>query len=131
MTDASLVRMAQRDQTLKQVTVLIIDEAHERSLNTDLVIGLSKLVMQKRPHDFYVVIASATIDERPFLNYYFGNGPLHKTALKVPGRVFPVTKEYKPPKAQDDVLGTFLIEQVVDTLTSHGRGHCLVFLPGK
>ncbi|CAF4795044.1 unnamed protein product, partial [Rotaria socialis] len=94
MTDAALIRESQRDPSLKRIRVLIIDEAHERSLNTDIVIGMSKLLLQQRPDDFYVVIASATINPTRFLQFF--DRPQSKP-LEVKGRVFPVTCIEKPP----------------------------------
>ena len=61
MTDSALIHTSQTDPDLNQIRVLIIDEAHERSLNTDIVVGIAKLLLAKRPNNFYVVIASATI----------------------------------------------------------------------
>ncbi|CAF4316572.1 unnamed protein product, partial [Rotaria sp. Silwood2] len=67
MTDAALVRESQRDPKLKRVHILLIYEAHERFLNTDIVLGIAKLLLAQRPDDFYVVIASVTIDSARFL----------------------------------------------------------------
>ncbi len=58
MTDATLIRELQTFPNLEHISVLIIDEAHERSLNTDIVLGIAKLVLHARPRDFHVVIAS-------------------------------------------------------------------------
>ena len=127
MTDACLVRLAQKDLSLKGVSVLIIDEAHERSLNTDLVIGISKLVLQQRPNDFYVVISSATIDPKPFLEFYFETDPLPKS-LSVKGRVFDITDEEKPIEFTGSY--DFLVPNVLKILKENPLGNCLVFLPG-
>jgi HrpA-like RNA helicase len=101
MTDAALVRRVQKDPLLSGVSVLIIDEAHERSLNTDLVLGISKQLASnpERPNPLHVVIASATIDPKPFVQYFKGdhsNEALERHVLDVKGRVFPVDVEYKP-----------------------------------
>ncbi|KAF0684383.1 Aste57867_23618 [Aphanomyces stellatus] len=133
MTDAALVKLAQKEATLKSISVLIIDEAHERSLNTDLVLAIAKLVLAKRQNDFYVVVASATIDERPFLRFFFGDAQyIGREALKVPGKVFPISIEEQPIeyKKNRDYL-PMLIKIVFQTLRDHPYGHCLVFLPGQ
>jgi ATP-dependent helicase HrpA len=83
MTDAALIRDLKDDPLLRKYSVLIIDEAHERSLNTDISLGVAKLVLQQRPDDFYVVIASATIDPKEFLAFF---GIQRHAPLSVPGR---------------------------------------------
>eukprot|EP00731_Ephydatia_muelleri_P014667 Em0008g387a len=132
MTDSSLVRMAQNDTNLMQVSVLIIDEAHERSLNTDIVLGIAKQVRNNRKEDFHVVIASATIDPKPFLDFFFSENSISKPLI-VPGRTFPVVVEYVDDIDEDDDLltGGYLISKVIKTLNIHQEGHCLVFLPGS
>ena len=88
MTDAMLIQQLRGgDQTLKHISVLMIDEAHERSLNTDIVLGIAKLIKKQRPDDFYVIIASATIDPKPFLDFFnLSTIPKHLGAMKVPGQ---------------------------------------------
>eukprot|EP01041_Mallomonas_annulata_P007813 gene7813-15980_t len=138
MTDSSLVRMAQQDSLLSKVKVLIIDEAHERSFNTDLVLGIAKRIRTLRPNDFHVVIASATIDPEPFLNFFFG--PISKTVnpaarqpLQVEGKMFPVelTDPIIPKDKFTNVIQELLIPAVVKSLKEFDEGHCLVFLPGS
>ena len=134
MTDAMLVRELQNSATLDHIGVLVIDEAHERSLNTDIVIGIAKQVLAKRPTDFYVVVASATIDATKFLNYFFPTGPVPKP-LEVEGRVFPVTLDYKPPGEEvsdREFIAKHVVPTVIDEITADGsKGHTLVFLPGQ
>ena len=132
MTDSSLVRMAQKDANLMKVSVLIIDEAHERSLNTDLVLGIAKLVRKNRKEDFHVVVASATIDPKPFLDFFFSESSVSKPLI-VPGRTFPVEVEYVDDIDEDDDLlkSGYLISKVIKSLKIHQEGHCLVFLPGS
>lgn len=132
MTDASLVHMAQTDANMSRVSVLVIDEAHERSLNTDLVLGIARLVREKRKNDFYVVIASATIDPKPFLEFFFDRISVYQP-LNVPGRTFPVEIEYANDIDDDDdfLKSGYLISKVIESLKKHKEGHCLVFLPGS
>jgi len=71
MTDSALVQLSQNDRLLSKIRVLMIDEAHERNLNTDIVLGIAKDILEKRRDDFFVIIASATIDPKPFLDFFF------------------------------------------------------------
>lgn len=140
MTDGALVHKAQEDPLLKDISVLIIDEAHERSLNTDLVIGIAKLLIDKRPNDFHVIISSATINPKPFLDFFspkinptpsldvFYPTDSLKKSLDIEGRVFEIKDEEDP----TDFSGGYeeLIPKVVDILEKNPEGNCLVFLPG-
>jgi len=125
MTDAALVQLAQKDPLLKNVAVLIIDEAHERSLNTDIVLGIAKIIRDKRD-DFHVVISSATIDETIFLKFF----NLSQPSLSVPGRVFPVTLEYEPPPKNGKYLEDFYVSKLLQVL-SEKQGHALIFFSGQ
>ncbi|CAF1002038.1 unnamed protein product [Rotaria sordida] len=130
MTDAALIRESQRDPILKHVRVLIIDEAHDRSLNTDIVIGISKLLLAQRPDDFYVVIASATIDPTHFLQFF--DRPT-SALLEVKGRIFSVSKDEKPPPlncSDQKLIVSHIVPSIVE-LYPHHQGHTLVFLPGQ
>ncbi|UJR19686.1 hypothetical protein I4U23_022820 [Adineta vaga] len=130
MTDAALIRESQRDPELKHIRVLIIDEAHERSLNTDIVIGISKLLLAKRPDDFYVIIASATIDPTRFLQFFDRSS---YTPLKVEGRVFEVTKAERPPPpncTDQKLIISHVVPSIIELYPQH-EGHILVFLPGQ
>ena len=126
MTDGSLIQESTEDEHLSRVRVLIIGEAHERSLSTDIVLGMAKLLLKRRPKDFYVVISSATIDPTKFLNFFEQS---NNQLLQVPGRVFNVTLENITPKPKESVE-----EQAVSTLLSlydEHEGSTLVFLPGQ
>jgi ATP-dependent helicase HrpA len=130
MTDAALIRDSQRDPSLKHIRVLIIDEAHERSLNTDIVIGIAKILLAQRPNDFYVVIASATIDPARFLHYFNRST---SARLEVKGRVFPVKEINKPPPSgcsDQKLIETHIIPSLVE-LYPQNEGHTLIFLPGQ
>lgn len=137
MTDAALVRMVQHDPLLQGVSVLVVDEAHERSLNTDLVLGIAKQIRGARPDDFHVVVASATIDPRPFVRYFVEEGDtkdaMARHVLEAEGRVFPVDLEYRPHKQGGTRirLPDHVIPILVEALEDHPDGHALVFLPGS
>ncbi|CAF2761381.1 unnamed protein product [Rotaria sp. Silwood2] len=125
MTDAIFIQESQDDYQLSNVRVLIIDEAHERALNTDIVLGIAKLLLITRPTDFYVVIASATVDPAKFLEFF---QQTNSHPLKVPGRVYDVSVEYIP------CTDWPLLQHAVSTtqkLYNNHQGHTLVFLPGQ
>ncbi|CAF5206949.1 unnamed protein product, partial [Rotaria magnacalcarata] len=126
MTDSALIHESQEDRQLSNIKVLIIDEAHERSLNTDIVIGLSKILLSVRKTDFYVVIASATIDPSKFLDY-FKRSP--DQVLDVPGRVYDISVDSLP-KPDDLTEGEHAVSALLQSYDKY-QGHSLVFLPGQ
>jgi ATP-dependent helicase HrpA len=128
MTDGILLAEIQHDRLLLQYDTLIIDEAHERSLNIDFILGYLKRILPKRK-DLKVVITSATIDPHRFAQY-FNAAPV----IEVSGRSYPVDIRYRPlcPDAENnerDLQQAIL--DAVDELTRLGRGDILVFLPGE
>ena len=130
MTDAALIQQTQSDPNLSHIRVLLIDEAHERSLNTDIVIGIAKLLLKTRPNDFFVVIASATIDTTRFLEFFERNpnGP-----LSIPGVTFDVTEQYLPPPegcTDQKLIEVHVVPTVLRLYPQH-QGHTLVFLHGQ
>ncbi|WP_084692799.1 ATP-dependent RNA helicase HrpA [Thalassomonas actiniarum] len=125
MTDGILLAEMQTDRLLRQYDTLIIDEAHERSLNIDFILGYVKQILPKRP-DLKVIITSATIDPERF-SRHFDNAPI----IEVSGRTYPVEMLYRPLAEQEDVDIISGILQAVDELTAIGQGDILVFLNGE
>jgi ATP-dependent helicase HrpA len=131
MTDGILLAEIQRDRLLRRYDTLIIDEAHERSLNVDFILGYLKRLLPRRP-DLKVVITSATIDPERF-SRHFGDAPI----IEVSGRTYPVEVRYRPiqPEGDDDVDPdrdqTQAILDAVDELSAEGPGDILVFLSGE
>ncbi|GAB3688298.1 ATP-dependent RNA helicase HrpA [Angustibacter aerolatus] len=131
MTDGILLQELQRDRLLSRYDTLVIDEAHERSLNIDFVLGYVKQLLPQRP-DLKVVITSATIDVERF-SQHFDGAPV----LEVSGRTFPVEVRYRPvvdpddPDADPDRDQAQAICDAVLELGAEGDGDVLVFLPGE
>ncbi|CAA9348466.1 MAG: ATP-dependent helicase HrpA [uncultured Nocardioidaceae bacterium] len=151
MTDGILLTDMQRDRTLLAYDTLIIDEAHERSLNIDFILGYLRRLLPRRP-DLKVIITSATIDPQRFADA-FGGAPV----VEVSGRTYPVEVRYRPlllpdPGAEDEELPparaadaarsqstkqreareqVVAIADAVDELVAEGPGDILVFLSGE
>ena len=132
MTDGILLAETQGDPLLKQYDTIIIDEAHERSLNIDFLLGFLKQLLPKRP-DLKVIITSATIDANRFAQH-FGSVEKPAPVLEISGRLYPVELRYRPiqdgEKDKDRDLMT-AITDAVDELCRIGSGDVLVFLPGE
>ena len=132
MTDGILLAEVQRDRMLRAYDTLIIDEAHERSLNVDFLLGYLKQLLPRRP-DLKVIITSATIDTERFAQHFDG-----APVVEVSGRTYPVEVRYRPvvdPDAADDTAEerdqTQAIVDAVDELRREGPGDVLVFLSGE
>ena len=117
VTEAILVRQLQSDPALEDYQVIVLDEFHERSVNTDLALAFLKEAMQLRD-DLFVVIMSATIDTGRLQSYLGKNTPI----VKIPGRQFAVKVEYEPEKS--------VVSAICTALDSKMDGNILVFLPG-
>ncbi len=130
MTDGILLTEMQRDRRLLRYDTLIIDEAHERSLNIDFILGYLKRLLPSRP-DLKVIITSATIDPQRF-SEAFDKAPV----VEVSGRTYPVEVRYRPiaePDGSDEELRdqAQAICDAVDELSAAGPGDILVFLSGE
>ncbi|WP_052394279.1 ATP-dependent RNA helicase HrpA [Kutzneria sp. 744] len=131
MTDGILLAEIQSDRLLSRYDTLIIDEAHERSLNIDFIMGYVKQLLPRRP-DLKVIITSATIDPERF-SRHFGDAPI----VEVSGRTYPVETRYRPiidpedPDADPDRDQVQAILDAVDELQAEGPGDILVFLSGE
>ena len=128
MTDGILLAETQKDPKLIQYDTIIIDEAHERSLNIDFLLGYIKNLLPKRP-DLKIIITSATIDVEKF-SAHFNQAPI----IQVSGRTFPVDIIYRPLKQ----LSQDVVENIEDAVLSSindlppgNKGDILIFLPGE
>ncbi|WP_415200991.1 ATP-dependent RNA helicase HrpA [Pseudorhodoferax sp.] len=131
MTDGILLAETQTDPLLKAYDTLIIDEAHERSLNIDFLLGYLRRILPQRP-DLKVIVTSATIDADRFAQHFrSGQGPA--PILYVSGRMFPVEQRWRPFEESRDHGLNEAIAEAVDELWRDPRqaGDILVFLPGE
>lgn len=140
MTDGILLAETQHDRFLEKYDTLIVDEAHERSLNIDFLLGYLKTLLPRRP-DLKLIITSATIDLERF-SKHFNDAPI----IEVSGRTYPVETWYRPLAAEVDEEGERLLDDLsidqgilaaLDEIAEHERsvgkrpGDVLVFLPGE
>ncbi len=133
MTDGILLAETQSDPYLNAYEAIIIDEAHERSLNIDFLLGYLKELLPRRP-DLKLIITSATIDAERFAAHFAQAGK-PAPVIEVSGRLYPVEVRYRPVQdidAQDDERDLYdAIVDAVDELARLGPGDILVFLPGE
>jgi RNA helicase HrpA len=127
MTDGILLQEMKLDPWLSKYSVLIVDEAHERSLNIDFILGLLKRVLESRT-DFKVIISSATINAEVF-SEYFGECPV----VKIEARRFPVILIYDPPATDADEEAILAKIEVITTriISEKREGDILIFLSGE
>lgn len=129
MTDGILLAETQHDRFLTQYDTIIIDEAHERSLNIDFLLGYLKIILPKRP-DLKIIVTSATIDAERF-SRHFGKAPI----IEVSGRTYPVDILYRPLYNDDEEKREMEMEEAIvsaaEELWRRAPGDILVFLPGE
>jgi len=129
MTDGILLAETQGDPLLKAYDTLIIDEAHERSLNIDFLLGYLRQILPRRP-DLKIVVTSATIDADRFANHFASaRGPA--PVIQVSGRLYPVEQRWRPYEESRDHDLNDAIADAVDELWRGPPGDILVFLPGE
>ena len=130
MTDGILLAETQNDPLLEAYDTLIIDEAHERSLNIDFLLGYLRQILPRRP-DLKVVVTSATIDADRFARHFASSkGPA--PVIMVSGRTFPVEMRWRPfEETREHDLNDAIAEAVDELWTGNAAGDILVFLPGE
>ncbi len=128
MTDGILLNEMRRDPKLLNYDAVILDEAHERNLDTDLLLGCIRRILPERPN-FRLIVSSATLDVGRFSSY-FSDAPI----IQLEGRTYPVDVRYRPPDEDEDddpdldVMILHAVEELAEELPS---GDVLVFLPGE
>ncbi len=140
MTDGILLAEMQKDRLLRQYDTIIIDEAHERSLNIDFILGYLKQILTKRP-DLKIIITSATIDPQRFAKHFVNKAGEMAPVIEVSGRTYPVEMRYRPLNdRRSEIDGEDVTEDLdiisgilsaVDELSDCGHGDILVFLNGE
>jgi len=128
MTDGILLRKIQEDPLLREYSAVMVDEAHERSLNIDFVLGLLKRLQRKRREaglpPLKIIVTSATLEKEKFAQY-FGDAPI----LEIPGRLYPVEIHYENGKVYDYTSAA--AEKVKSIISENKEGDILVFMPGQ
>ena len=132
MTDGIMLAETQSDRFLEQYDTIIVDEAHERSLNIDFLLGYLRRLLPKR-RDLRIIVTSATIDAERFANF-FATPDNQVPVVQVEGRTWPVEMRYQPLEGDDASRNSERdwldgITDAVDELASESHGHILVFLP--
>ena len=126
ITDGCLVRECISDPMMSKYDVIMLDEAHDRSIHTDILFGLCKSLLKKRP-ELRLIITSATLDISQFKSFYE-----EAATMEIPGRIFPVAilhSKENAPSSQNEAIEKAL--EVVKKLHRKDPGHILVFLPGQ
>ena len=127
MTDGILLAETQGDALLAAYDTLIIDEAHERSLNIDFLLGYLRQILPQRP-DLKLIITSATLDAERFAKHFTING-VTPPVVEVSGRLYPIEVRYRPVQRDGDLMDALV--DAVDEAHREGPGDVLVFLPGE
>jgi ATP-dependent helicase HrpA len=123
VTDGLLLAEIRRDPLLRRYDTVIVDEAHERSLNIDFLLGCLHRILPQRP-DLKLIITSATIDPERF-SKHFGDAPI----IEVSGRTFPVEVRYRPPREDEELLEA--LADTVEELLAERDGDVLAFFSGE
>lgn len=129
MTDGILLAETQTDPLLRAYDTLIVDEAHERSLNIDFLLGYLKQILPRRP-DLKLIVTSATIDADRFAQH-FASPRAAAPVIQVSGRLYPVEQRWRPFEESKEHDLNDAIGAAVDELWREGSGDVLVFLPGE
>ena len=129
MTDGILLNEIHRDRLLRRYDTIIIDEAHERSLNVDFLLGYLRRILPQRP-DLKVIITSATIDPEAFARHFAAPGGEDAPIIEVSGRTYPVEIRYRGPE-DEDADDVDAIVAALRELDRESKGDVLVFLPGE
>ncbi|MCC2030082.1 ATP-dependent RNA helicase HrpA [Microbacterium sp. YMB-B2] len=130
MTDGILLNEIHRDRLLRRYDTIIIDEAHERSLNVDFLLGYLTRILPERP-DLKVIITSATIDPESFAKHFAGADQVPAPVIEVSGRTYPVEIRYRGPDEDAEEDEVSAIVAALRELDREAPGDVLVFLPGE
>lgn len=125
MTDGILLAELRSDPLLRAYDTIMVDEAHERTLNIDFILGCLKRILPRRP-DLRVIVSSATLETKAF-SEFFGGAPV----VNVPGRTYPVEVRYRPMASEDSDLAAAVADSVAECLHGGPSGDILVFLSGE
>ena len=125
MTDGILLAELRSDPLLRAYDTIMVDEAHERTLNVDFVLGCLRRILPRRP-DLRVIVSSATLETKAFSDFFSG-----APVLAIPGRAYPVEVRWRPPEGEEPDLAAAVADAVEECLAGPYEGDVLVFLSGE